>query len=449
VQYYLDDGLLSLSYREHYPVRLTASPYLATVDSPEGVADRLLNHRARQVYDLLRDNIRLNVHVQETGFRLHEHNGAGGKQAAARNWTTHYVAPELPRFISMGQAHWLSHEPSGRLVSIILPVKNGAAGLRDLLPRLLRQKTSETIEILAIDSGSTDDTIEVLKSFSATILSIDPQSFNHGLTRNLGVRNARGDIFVFLNQSATPQGDEWLASLIGALDADPAIAGVCSRVLPRPDADVLTYFDGIQDPSGSPERSLRVITDREAYGQLSPHALRLLINFHTVSAAVRPDIVRRIPFREVLIGEDILWAKEVLEAGFKIQHEPSSVVLHSHQYSYLDLFRRNVDDGIANQEIVGRTLSEADIVPTISALARGDWEYLENKCALTTDDLQHWRVNSVLRRTAQIIGQWIGVNRERLPQEMSSCLSLTERIKAGAVPRSKPVENNQYESAAS
>src|SRR5439155_10778597 len=108
-------------------------------------------------------------------------------------------------------------------------------------------------------------------------------------------------------------------------------------------------------------------------GNVGAEGLRLLINFHTVSAAIRPDVLRRIPFREVLIGEDLLWAKEVLESKLKIQHEPSSVVLHSHHYTPAELLRRNVDDGFANREIVGRTFDEADLVPTIEALVRDDW----------------------------------------------------------------------------
>ena len=59
------------------------------------------------------------------------------------------------------------------MISIVMPVKNGAAMLSECLPQVLRQRTTDRIEIIAIDSGSTDNSIEVLKKFGATVLAIE------------------------------------------------------------------------------------------------------------------------------------------------------------------------------------------------------------------------------------------------------------------------------------
>src|SRR5262249_5432043 len=122
----------------------------------------------------------------------------------------------------------------------------------------------------------------------------------------------------------------------------------------------------------------------------------------------------------------------VLEAGYKIQHEPSSIVLHSHDYPFLDILRRNVDDGIANREIVGRELLDGDVVPTIHSMVVDDWHYLREKCQLDASELDSWCCTSAVRRTAQIAGQWIGTNEHRFPGDPMALLSLTARIKAGA-----------------
>jgi rhamnosyltransferase len=139
---------------------------------------------------------------------------------------------------------------------------------------------------------------------------------------------------------------------LGALSSDPTVAGAASRVLPYPDADLLTRRDVALDPSSSEERSVKRIVDRQAYDAMPVEQRRLLLNYHTVSAAIRADVLQRIPFRSVrAIGEDLLWSREVLEAGLALVHEPASRVYHSHDYSLREWFMRNVDDGVANRDI--------------------------------------------------------------------------------------------------
>jgi GT2 family glycosyltransferase len=431
VQYYLEDGLLTISYwGEQYPVHLEIAPLLGVVagGERERQADRLLAERSRRVIELLKDNVRLNLRVREAEFQAAA--PRNGPAPAPGNGTAR--RPAEPRVVARGQVQWLGQESSGRLLSVLLPVKDGAAKLRELLPRLLGQRSRDLMEIIAVDSGSGDDTVEVLRRFHATVVAIDPGSFNHGLTRNLAAGYAQGSVLVFLNQGALPADDDWLANLVAPLDNDPQVAGVCSRVLPRPDADLLTRRDGLREPSASPERSVRAITNQEEYRALPPDKLRSLIRFHTVGAAIRAQVFRRLPFRDVDFAEDLIWGRDVLEAGFKIQHEPSAVVLHSHNYSCLDILRRNFDDGRGNRDIVGRRLAEGDVLPLIGALVRDDWRYLEEECRLEAGGLGHWRLRAALRRTAQVLGQWLGANADPATGGAGALLSLTERIKAGA-----------------
>jgi hypothetical protein len=143
-------------------------------------------------------------------------------------------------------------------------------------------------------------------------------------------------------------------------------------------------------------------------------------------------VFAQIPLREsTTIEEDVQWGKEVLESGFKIQHEPSAIVFHAHNDSYFDLFGRNVDDGIANRKAVGLELDTTQVVPSIFARVRDDWHYLEQTCGLEGPELEHWQLVSALRRTAQIVGQWIGVNYEHMPANLARSLSLSGRTKAG------------------
>jgi rhamnosyltransferase len=289
---------------------------------------------------------------------------------------------------------------------------------------LLEQKADAELEIVAVDSASTDDTVKVLEEFGATVLAIDPADFDHGLTRNLLATHARGDVLVLLNGRSRPCDDGWLAPLLAALDADPTVAAAASRVLPYPDADLLTRRDVALDPSGSEERSVKRIADRQAYDAMPVEQRRLLLNFHTVSAAIRADVLRRIPFRSVrAIGEDLLWSREVIEAGMALVHEPASRVYHSHDYSLREWFMRNVDDGVANRDINDRSLSEEEVGALVRGMIESDWAYLRDELGLDGEELRRWQVQAALRRTAQAAGQWLGVNHASLPPQAVSAFS--------------------------
>ena len=173
-----------------------------------------------------------------------------------------------------------------RLISIILPIKNRARNAKALLSRLHAQRYEGSIEIIAVDSGSTDDTIPVLSEAGATVLTVPPSQFDYGLTRNAAARHARGDVFVFITSTMLPADDAWLRHLLDAYDSDETLAGVYSRSIPRPDADILNYRDYLladlrtnrQEASTIRDGLyVRAIEDRDAHAGLSPSRLRHLV----------------------------------------------------------------------------------------------------------------------------------------------------------------------------
>ncbi len=335
------------------------------------------------------------------------------------------------RLLARGEPHRLGGSGSERLVSLVLPVKNQERDIRELLPLVLAQKASARLEIVAVDSGSRDATVAVLTEMGATVVGIDPADFDHGLTRNLAVEYASGEVLVFLSGRSRPASENWLAPLLSVLDEDPHAAGACSRVLPRVGADPLTTRDGERELSGASQRTRKTIEDWESYSALSAHERRVLLNFHTVGAALRRDVFDQIPFRSVAtLGEDLLWAREVLEAGWSLWHEPASIVHHSHDYTLRELFSRNVDDGVANREINDRSLEEAEVLPLIQALVSEDWAYLRKELALAGEELDHRQFEAVLRRVAQVTGQWVGVNHRELPAETATYFSGVARARA-------------------
>jgi hypothetical protein len=130
-------------------------------------------------------------------------------------------------------------------VSVIIPTYNGAATLRETLAAIRRQDYPALVEIVAVDSESRDDTRALLEQAGARILNIPQRRFTHGYSRNLGAREASGEILVFMSQDALPEGDQWLQGIVSTL-ADPHVGAMYVRQKARPDATPFEEYFHLQ-----------------------------------------------------------------------------------------------------------------------------------------------------------------------------------------------------------
>jgi GT2 family glycosyltransferase len=413
--HYLADGLIRPEYNAIFPLSLWVSPLLAAVHREGGPDDRLeqlLTIRTDQVSELQAERTRAALDHRRAEIEL-----PSACPPRRRTGGT-------PEIVNRGTFQPLKRGSGNQRVSVLMPLIDAGEALRRILPRLLEQDAAAELEVVGVDSASGDDTIAVLEEFEATAISIDPAQFDHGLTRNLLVEHARGEVLVFLNEGALPCNDNWLAPLLAVLNSDQAIAGVTSRIVPNPDADRLTRHDIELEPSGADQRSVRRVDHWSSYEEMRVEQRRLLLNFHSVSAAVRADVMRQFPFKSVrAIGEDLLWAREVIEGGMALAHEPESQVYHSHDYSLREWFMRNVDDGVANREINGRVLADEEADSLVRGMIAADWAYLRGELGLEGEELEHWQIQAALRRAAQTAGQWLGVRYKNYPDEVVDAFS--------------------------
>src|SRR3954471_20450010 len=115
-----------------------------------------------------------------------------------------------------------------RMISVVIPVKDGGGDLVRCLDRLAAQQVDEDVEIVVVDSGSRDGSVAVARGRGARVHEIPPAEFNHGATRNLGARLAGGDVLVFTSQDAYAADEHWLARLVAPL-ADERVGGAYGR----------------------------------------------------------------------------------------------------------------------------------------------------------------------------------------------------------------------------
>jgi rhamnosyltransferase len=224
------------------------------------------------------------------------------------------------------------------LISVVIPVKNGDAWLSDTIGALLRQSIINKCEIIIIDSGSTDATRNILKAFPVRVIEINADEFNHGETRNLGAKLSTGSYVAMTVQDAKPIGDSWLRDLLECFD-DDKVAGVCGQqIVPHdPDKNPIEWFKPISQPAKTKYYYPNFID----FERLTLAAQKKICSWDNVNALYRREYLLKVPFRKVGFAEDIMWAKDALQAGYSIVYNNFAKVEHYHHDTADSIFKRN------------------------------------------------------------------------------------------------------------
>jgi rhamnosyltransferase len=231
-------------------------------------------------------------------------------------------------------------------ISIILLTLNGGQRLTNTLEAVLSQQfpadSDDSFEVIAIDSGSTDTTVECLQHYPVQLHQIAPAEFGHGRTRNVGARLAQGEWLVYLTQDAVPAGPHWLANLTRHL-RQPAVAAAFGRQLPPAEVGPIETFFLEQT---YPDRPFQHLPTTDAHTPIRR------IFFSNVNSAIKKEVWEKCPFPEdVVMSEDQAFARAALKAGYTIVYDPEAGVYHGHRYTLEKLFRRNFDSGYSLRDI--------------------------------------------------------------------------------------------------
>ena len=226
-------------------------------------------------------------------------------------------------------------------VSVILPTLNAAGEIAALLAALKRQ-TRPTDEILVVDSASTDGTAELARTHGARVISIPRPQFDHGGTRDAALRETTGEFVLFLTQDALPADERYIEHLLKPF-ADDRVAAVSGRQLPRQDARpyvraVQQYRYPAQSRTWGPEV-------REALGIRAYHLSDVCSAYRRSAYEAVGGFAHPLP-----TNEDMLIAAAFLDAGYRLAYRADAAVVHSHNLTLRQEYRRNA--------LIGRFLQE-------------------------------------------------------------------------------------------
>jgi rhamnosyltransferase len=289
------------------------------------------------------------------------------------------------------------------VISIVIPVKNGGGDLARCLEAIGRQVIGEPVETIVVDSGSSDDSVQLARGHGALVREIPARDFSHGAARNLGASLAQGELLVFISQDAYPVEEDWLARLSAPLHAEEAVAGVYGRQLPHEGASPPEryFLDFLYGPE---PRTQRAASSSELTMETTL--------FSNVNAALRRALWERFPFPEDLImSEDQDWSRRVLLEGYAVVYEPGAAVRHSHNYTLLGALRRFFDSGVSAESayLAGQRQS-------VRALRAAALRYALGEVAwLWRTGQRRWLPYAAVYEGVKMLGLVLGANHRRLP----------------------------------
>src|ERR1035437_7800560 len=221
--------------------------------------------------------------------------------------------------------------PFPKAVSVVMRSFNEAPAIGDTIQQLFAQDSGGEIELIVIDSGSSDGSVEIIQNARpAKFIQIPPGTYVPGVVLNRGAREASHDWIIYLNADATPVGNNWLSELLAPCVANPGFGAAFSRQIPRPGCKAVFAHD--YDRCFGPHRESK---DWDHF-------------FSMVSCIPSRSVIGRFPIREDLqYAEDDEWTRRLCANGLQVVYAENSVAMHSHNYTLRQSYKRAFGDARA------------------------------------------------------------------------------------------------------
>jgi GT2 family glycosyltransferase/glycosyltransferase involved in cell wall biosynthesis len=314
---------------------------------------------------------------------------------------------------------------------VVVPVRDGERYLEELLAALEREGVDE---VLVIDSGSRDRSLEIVSSAGASLLEISPEEFGHGRTRNLGAERTTGQLICFLTQDATPR-PGWLDAYREAFALDERVGAAYGPHLPRSDtspmiARELTEFFASFAPEGRP------VVQRSGEGSF----------LSNVNACYARACWEEIRFRDVGYSEDQAFGAELLDAGWSKVYHPAAAVLHAHDYGTIGFMRRYFDEYRGLRESTGHVEPfglRATARYVRQAVAQ-DRRFMAERL-MSPSERARWSARATVHHGGRRVFSALGSRAEHVPATLRHALSLEGRA---AVAVGEGAENGRQPSDA-
>ena len=218
-------------------------------------------------------------------------------------------------------------------VSVIIRCYNEEAHIGRLLSGITQQNIKD-LEIIVVDSGSTDATLSIATRYPVKIVHIEKEDFSFGYSLNQGCKAAAGDYLVIASAHVYPVYHDWIERLIAHFDDDRI-----GLVYGKQRGNDVTKFS-------EHEIFSKWFPDESVPNQLHPFC-------NNANAAVRRSLWEQFRYDETLTGlEDLAWAKQILAAGNRIAYDAEAKIIHVHEETNKQLYNRYRREAIALKAVM-------------------------------------------------------------------------------------------------
>ena len=288
----------------------------------------------------------------------------------------------------------------------------------------ITQQTLKDVEIVLVDSGSTDSTLAVASQYPVRIVHISPEDFTFGRSLNTGIAAASGDIIVITSAHCYPVYPDWLEQLVKPL-AGETVALSYGR-----------QRGGATNHYAEHQFFRKYFPETSVPTQGHPYS-------HNANAAIKKVLWEEHPYNENLTGlEDLAWSSWAMEEGYTIAYVAEAEVIHQHDETYKQVYKRYQREAIALKQILPE-----------SSFSLGDflWSWLKESL---------YDLNQA-RRESQLLKQFFPIIRFRLVQywgtyrgfhfagkvdaQLHQAFYYPPNILDKKIPKARPVEPIEYE----
>lgn len=233
--------------------------------------------------------------------------------------------------------------------TVFIPTYNGATYIDDILRALFDQKVDFEYEVLVIDSGSTDATLDIIKPYldeypNLILKQIPNTEYGHGKTRDEAAREANGEIVVYLSHDAVPSHNRWLYEMVRPFEINDKLLGVFGKQIPRSNcipmlkSEINAVFGGFGPDFGTTLfYKDDFVTSQGVYDAVSFYS-------DVNSASRKKTLTGAVPYQHVSYAEDQILGRDIIDGGYYKAYAPRASVLHSNDLMLKEYRRRTFDE---------------------------------------------------------------------------------------------------------
>jgi len=276
--------------------------------------------------------------------------------------------------------------------SILIRTYNEERHLPDVLQAIAAQERKKfSHEVLVIDSGSTDGTLDIARKYGCRVLQVPREQFTFGRSLNIGCQEAAGEVLVFISGHCIPVHDKWFLTLIEPLTQDK-----------------VAYTYGRQIGGASSKFS-----ECQLFAKYYPPTSMIPQEgffCNNANAAMLKSVWKKIRFEEELTGlEDMLMGKQLLASGMKLGYVADAAVQHIHTENWRKVRLRFEREALALQHIMPEIhLTFSDFIRYVASAV-----LLDSSIALQQKKLSKCFSEIVMFRTMQFWGAYRGNQNHR------------------------------------